>query len=600
MVRPLGAPESKHRKLPASAAKTPTLCMQGCHMDDLQKQSQGGRHHDDKHHPSQAVVHHRHDHHHDICSSSPQASKYYVSPESAEELHVMKGPSAGHLQHGSRQPQNQNRTSSKEVPPSSQSPADDRPSGGSRDRRHPHEGASNRKAAVGVTPRTAPASSSSKAAALPSLEKTLTKLDADRDNQSTRSAGRSPAFTAGRTRMQQESQSHTSPTRPPPSSMSETEGKVTKEPLKQTSDRNVGATSSRSPAVDVPATSSVFSRAKGLPSLNRTMTKLEEDEKRQASNALNLMRRSGHVTHFASRLLGRLKASYMVADTTANAGEGTEDSTDGRSNDRGTFLQKTSSVWSFLAKSVSKTPVASPRHGEQHEVVEQLSQTTDTFSPTLPPSSQGQTLTDDIVHPEFSSPESLVVPKLTQGNTAKCEDLKNGVSGSGLGISELSSSGKHQEHNAVPSHSNKTEVKNVRASTHANPQLEKAWRVDEFSDDFSDENLHILFDCFANRTDYSGNKMMAAKEWTLFFAVFDEHFPGITPDVKKLNQVFNKQVRLQTELHVAYGLEKGEASRGLTFESFKQSLHDTIGHHWHKSNMVESWQEVMTHDNRRA
>jgi len=232
-------------------------------------------------------------------------------------------------------------------------------------------------------------------------------------------------------------------------------------------------------------------------------------------------------------------------------------------------------VWAFLVKQSQLV-----KHHVNYEGLEagEFGNLESTCSTAVPPSPspQGQML------PDISRPSSaaLKVNNSSLGKTGKEQ------------TSDQNSSCKHHKVNKHESHAHVHHHGKKVAHEHSGP-AEKVWMLDDDCGDFSDENLLTLFEFYANHKDFSDRKLMAMDEWHKFFRIFEEHFEGISPDIQKLSDVFTKNLNLQLDMHFAYGMEKGEASRGLTFANFKIALHEAVGHYWHKADMQDTWNDTM-------
>lgn len=122
---------------------------------------------------------------------------------------------------------------------------------------------------------------------------------------------------------------------------------------------------------------------------------------------------------------------------------------------------------------------------------------------------------------------------------------------------------------------------------------------DDGFDQDDDANLLAIFEFFARHKDYKGRNVMAPSEWRKFWDGFDEEFPGISPSIKNLNQIFQKNLDLQIEMNVLHDMRKGGASRGLNFVSFKAALHQAVGDYQNLNvDNKQGWKDVMHYQGR--
>lgn len=367
---------------------------------------------------------------------------------------------------------------------------------------------------------------------------------------------------------------------------------------------------------------SMTSKSGALPSLTGTLTKLEADRVRHAENSSRLMHRAGHVTHFVGRLVSGISTKngsstkkgdksnvvqtliepVVDGSSTKNGDKSnvvrtlTEPMVDGSNTKKSDssnvvrtltepvvsahhhWVKHMSWVWAFLVK---ETQLVKKRH-VHNEGIDLRESPQSTCSTAAPPSPQDPMLLDISLVP--TSAAGMVDTDSTFGKTSEVETFSQSSSGKPYKVSKHevhAHSHHHARHAHVHCHSRK-----------GSP--EEMWTLDDASSEFSDENLLILFEFFANHKDYSGRQLMALDEWNKFFVIFEEHFQGTSPGITKLSHFFTKNLNLQVDMHFAYGMEKGEASRGLTFEYFKIALHETVGHHWHHADMQESWDDTMS------
>eukprot|EP00746_Dinoflagellata_sp_MGD_P001913 gnl/MRDRNA2_/MRDRNA2_103651_c0_seq1.p1 gnl/MRDRNA2_/MRDRNA2_103651_c0~~gnl/MRDRNA2_/MRDRNA2_103651_c0_seq1.p1 ORF type:complete len:640 (-),score=134.20 gnl/MRDRNA2_/MRDRNA2_103651_c0_seq1:95-2014(-) len=118
-------------------------------------------------------------------------------------------------------------------------------------------------------------------------------------------------------------------------------------------------------------------------------------------------------------------------------------------------------------------------------------------------------------------------------------------------------------------------------------------------DQDDDASLLQIFKFFAHHKDYQGRDLMAISEWHKFFETFDEEFPDVAPNLKKLNNIFNTNLQLQIEMNFLHDMTKGGASRGLNFASFKAALHQAVGgYHFTKQDKDKEWEDVMEYQGR--
>lgn len=378
----------------------------------------------------------------------------------------------------------------------------------------------------------------------------------------------------------------------------------------------VGAKSS---ATSTPAvrqtTPSSSSQSTTLPSLSRTLAKLDDDRSRCVKNTLHLVHRAEQVAHFAHGLVKRHRQSHrqtnhdcdsatdggnlvkssdsnqgncdsatdvsnLVKSSDSNGGALPPLSPEGHNSAKGGnssiqhWAKKISWVWAFLVKEIRVVE----HHMHQESLEQEASLPGTSGHPVCPGSSNctGSTAA--------SPSESTEAQILSNINTRS----SNSTAASSMGKTDES---KIIKQDRSSSHKQlKSNQANLKA--HSGP-AETAWIVEDSHGDFSDENLGLLFTFFSNHKDYAGRALMANQEWHTFFRKFAEHFEGITPSSEKLNDFFTKNLNLQIDMHFAHGMEIGEASRGLTFASFKVALHEAIGHHWHKADMLESWNSAM-------
>jgi hypothetical protein len=203
----------------------------------------------------------------------------------------------------------------------------------------------------------------------------------------------------------------------------------------------------------------------------------------------------------------------------------------------------------------------------------------------------------------------MVDASSTFGKTSEVDTLNQGGSGKPHKINKHGLHSQSHHHSGKEAHAHSGALLGNALGRHAHVHrkehfgfghlggpAEEFWSLDDASNDFTDENLLILFEFFANHKDYSGRKLMALDEWEKFFVIFEEHFEGISPGIKELSRFFTKNLELQVDMHIAHRMEKGEASRGLTFENFKIALHETVGHHWHHTDVGHHWDHTDVQD----
>jgi hypothetical protein len=323
----------------------------------------------------------------------------------------------------------------------------------------------------------------------------------------------------------------------------------------------------------------VKAKSGALPSLSRTLTKLEADGARHAENASRLLHRAENVTLCAGRLIQRLSTRNSDGTKKNDKSNGLQVSTQPVVGEHHHWVKKMSWVWAFLVKETQLVKRHTHRKADETGEPDQS-----TCSTAAPPSPQDTTPSDISGLTAGDGEQVCNMEKKRRWFENECNLGKSG----NMEKMHQGRSGKHHKHHEHFHHRSRKHHR-----LHVEGPSEETWTLDDASSDFSDEHLLLLFEFFANHKDYSGKKLMALDEWEKFFVVFEEHFEGISPGIEQLSHSFTKNLNLQVDMHFAHNMEKGEASRGLNFENFKFALHETIGHHWHHADMEDSWDDTM-------
>eukprot|EP00746_Dinoflagellata_sp_MGD_P137957 gnl/MRDRNA2_/MRDRNA2_71688_c0_seq1.p1 gnl/MRDRNA2_/MRDRNA2_71688_c0~~gnl/MRDRNA2_/MRDRNA2_71688_c0_seq1.p1 ORF type:complete len:388 (+),score=73.14 gnl/MRDRNA2_/MRDRNA2_71688_c0_seq1:27-1166(+) len=334
---------------------------------------------------------------------------------------------------------------------------------------------------------------------------------------------------------------------------------------------------------EAPATKAGNKHVRGrttLPSLQKTLNKLNSDHQRVAHNMLKSVNSTATVARFAGRLVHGLKhldTERKYIDSPPSPKDENAPAEPADSKNSKIWFNRMLPVWTFLARLKSLEMI---QQGGNDETSKALKANPNDFQ------------------------------------AMSCSESGLGERGSSWGHIGFSLSGHVTDHEKIPSggmshpwmfpHDSRgskscrgTEKGSPKESRKESPASgRKSKKEDEYmkisdpgegrwnlidDSDFADELLFTLFEAFALRKDYSNNKLMGEAEWNSFWVHFEEHFPGIAPSHEKLTNIYAGKISEQVEICQTQGMEKGEASRGLSFETFKGALHRAIGHHWHKA-----------------